>query len=137
MRVSNVKMIEMTDNYFGFPIELPLVLLSYQRGSGACREPVTLSDVQKIEFSRNMAVKADWTLVELDHSFNKDLGQEKVVLDRTFLLLPCQCEGIKVNNNTENVSHLRPLYPPHSSHCRSDCSAGRCRLPSVTTRVRW
>ena len=90
VRVTNVKTVEMMDNYFGFPLELPLVLLSYQRGSGSCREPVTFSQVNKIEFTRNMAVKADWNLMELEHSFDKDLGQEKVSLDKTLLLLPCQ-----------------------------------------------
>ena len=101
--MTNVEMVEMTDNYFGFPLELPLVLVSYQRSSGSCREPLPYSQVNKVDLMRNMAVKADWTLVELEHSYSEDLGQEKVTLDKTFLLLPCQCEEIQVNSNITNV----------------------------------
>ena len=109
VRVTNVEMVEMTDNYFGFPLELPLVLVSYQRSSGSCREPVPYSQVNKVEMMRNMAVKADWTLVELEHSYSEDLGREKVTVDKTFLLLPCQCEAIQVNSNITNVSQLHHL----------------------------
>ena len=107
--MTNVEMVEMTDNYFGFPLELPLVLVSYQRRSGSCREPVPYSQVNKVEMMRNMAVKADWTLVELEHSYSEDLGREKVTVDKTFLLLPCQCEEIQVNSNITNVSQLHHL----------------------------
>ena len=122
VRVTNVAMIEMKENYFGFPIDLPVVLLTYQRGSSSCREPVTFSQVKKIEFIGNMAVKADWTLVEVDHSFSQDLGEEKVKLDKTSLLLPCQCQDLRINNNSENVRHLlivqtRQLSSSHSKNC--------------------
>ena len=109
VRVTNVEMVEMTDNYFGFPLELPLVLVSYQRSSGSCREPLPYSQVNKVDLMRNMAVKADWTLVELEHSYSEDLGQEKVTVDKTFLLLPCQCQDIRVNKNITNVGHLHHL----------------------------
>ena len=71
--MTNVEMVEMTDNYFGFPLELPLVLVSYQRSSGSCREPVPYSQVNKVDMMRNMALKADRTLVELKHSYSEDL----------------------------------------------------------------
>ena len=138
MRVTNVEMVEMTDNYFGFPLELPVVLVSYQRSSGSCREPLPYSQVNKVEMMRNMAVKADWTLVELEHSYSEDLGQEKVTVDKTFLLLPCQCEDIRVNSNITNVClrHLS-LSLTVDLYCRRDCTGCRCRHRSVTTRVGW
>ena len=112
--MTNVEMVEMTDNYFGFPLELPLVLVSYVRSSGSCREPLPYSQVDKVEMMRNMAVKADWTLVELEHSYIEDLGREKVTVDKTFLLLPCQCEAIQVNSNITNVGLLHHLSLPQT-----------------------
>ena len=143
--MTNVEMVEMTDNYFGFPLELPLVLVSYQRSSGSCREPVPYSQVNKVEMMRNMAVKADWTLVELEHSYSEDLGREKVTVDKTFLLLPCQCEAIQVNSNITNVgsSLQSPLLSSLSLrllmilYCRRDSTVSKCRPPCVTTRARW
>ena len=140
MRVTNVEMVEMTDNYFGFPLELPVVLVSYQRSSGSCREPLPYSQVNKVEMMRNMAVKADWTLVELEHSYSEDLGREKVTVDKTFLLLPCQCEEIQVNSNITNVGvALTPFLSLSDRllYFRRDSMVSRCRHPCVTTRARW
>ena len=73
VKVINMKSVEMMDNYFGFPISLPSVLLSYTPNGASCQEPLPYNNISKIMFSNNMAIKADWTLMEVDHRYNMDL----------------------------------------------------------------
>ena len=50
VQLVNVGMIEMMDNYFGFPVALPSVLITYQSiGSTTCREPVDYSNITKVK----------------------------------------------------------------------------------------
>ena len=92
----------MMDNYFGFPISLPSVLLSYTPNGASCQEPLPYNNISKIMFSNNMAIKADWTLMEVDHRYNMDL-LDKLEVDSTALLLPCVCTDTTINENTTNV----------------------------------
>ena len=100
----NVKNIEMKDNYFGFPIGLPVALVSFQSGGSSCPEPLPFSSVTGITISGNTAVRADWSLVEVDHTYSNDI-LEKVKVDTTVLLMPCACDDLASSNNQTNVSN--------------------------------
>ena len=53
-----------------------------------------------------MVVKADWTLVEVDHNYNKNM-LEKIKVDKTILLLPCGCSEVTSDNNKTNVNCIK------------------------------
>ena len=106
IKVFNVKKIEMKNNYFGFPIGLPIALVSFQSGGSSCPEPLPFSSITGISVSGNTAVRADWSLVELDHTYNQDI-LEKVDIGTATLLMPCTCDDLESSNNQTNVSNSR------------------------------
>ena len=72
MKTVNVAMIKMMDNYLGFPISLPAVLVTYVGGAGtgtgaACRAGAGLDwdKLGGVSFAGNMAARADWSLLEV------------------------------------------------------------------------
>ena len=104
IKLFNVPKIEMRDNYFGFPVGLPVALVSFQSGGSSCPEPLPFSSVSGITVSGNKAVRADWGLVEVDQTYSQDI-MEKVDVDKTVLLMPCDCEDLATDNNQTNVSN--------------------------------
>ena len=68
VKTVNVAMIKMMDNYLGFPISLPAVLVTYVGGAGAaCRAGAGLDwdKLGGVTFIGNMAARADWSLLEV------------------------------------------------------------------------
>ena len=106
IKVFNVKKIEMKNNYFGFPIGLPIALVSFQSGGSSCPEPLPFSSITGISVSGNTAVRADWSLVEVDQTYNQDI-LEKVDIGTAVLLMPCTCDDLESNNNQTNVFNSR------------------------------
>ena len=106
IKVFNVKKIEMKNNYFGFPIGLPIALVSFQSGGSTCPEPLPFSSITGISVSENTAVRADWSLVEVDQTYSQDI-LEKVDVDKTVLLMPCACEDLASDTNQTNVTNSR------------------------------
>ena len=104
INIFNMKKVTMIENYFGFPLGLPVVLVSYQQGPSSCRYPVPYSNISMIKFIKNMVVKTDWSLVELDHRYEEDLVEKMELMD-TILLLPCTCQQITFTNAT-NVKNI-------------------------------
>ena len=96
IKISNIPKIEMNNNYFGYPRGLPVARISFHSKNPNCREPLA---VRRIMMSGNMAVRADSSLVEVDHEYDEDI-MEKVVINATVLLMPCECEDLaNVDNN--------------------------------------
>ena len=70
MKTVNVAMIKMMDNFLGFPISLPAVLVTYVGGPGAaaaCRAGAGLDwdKLGGVSFAGNMVARADWSLLEV------------------------------------------------------------------------
>ena len=70
VKTVNVAMIKMMDNFLGFPISLPAVLVTYVGGAGAgaaCRAGAGLDwdKLGGVTFGGNMAARADWSLLEV------------------------------------------------------------------------
>ena len=106
IKIFNVPKIELRDNYFGFTIGLPVALVSFQSGGSSCPEPLPFSSVTGITVSGNKAVRADWSLVEVDQTYSQDI-LEKVDVDKTVLLMPCACEDLASDTNQTNVTNSR------------------------------
>ena len=134
VKVINMKNVEMMENYFGFPISLPSVLLSYTPNGASCQEPLAYDNISKIMFSNNMAIKADWTLMEVDHRYDMDL-LKKMEIDSTALLLPCVCTDTTTNENTTNVRFAKNILELESTilhFFRPDCTRCKCLHQNVS-----
>ena len=134
VKVINMKNVEMMENYFGFPISLPSVLLSYTPNGASCQEPLAYDNISKIMFSNNMAIKADWTLMEVDHRYDMDL-LKKMEIDSTALLLPCVCTDTATNENTTNVRFAKNILELESTilhFFRPDCTRCKCLHQNVS-----
>lgn len=55
IKLFNVRKIEIKDNYFGFPIGLPVALVCFQSSGSNCPEPLPFSTVSGISVSGNTA----------------------------------------------------------------------------------
>ena len=102
IKIFNVRKIEIKDNYFGYPIGLPVALVCFQSGGSSCPEPLPFSSVTGIWVSGNTVVRAGGSLVEVAHTFSQDI-MEKVNIGTTVLLTPCEREDLSSFNNQTNV----------------------------------
>ena len=109
IRMFNVRKIVMKNNYFGFPIGLPVAVVTFQSGGSSCPEPLPFSSLAGLAVSGNMAIRADWSLVEVDHSYSQNIV-DKVDIDTTILLMPCACQDVPIGGNQTNVIACLPLH---------------------------
>ena len=109
IRMFNVRKIVMKNNYFGFPIGLPVAVVTFQSGGSSCPEPLPFSSLAGLAVSGNMAIRADWSLVEVDHSYSQNIV-DKVDIDTTILLMPCACQDVPSGGNQTNVITCLPSH---------------------------
>ena len=94
IKIFHVKKIEIKENFFGYPIGLPVARVNFKEKENgqSCPEPLTLSSVTGLNVTGNIAVKASSSLVEVDHPYSDKDIMEKITINKTLLLMPCVCE---------------------------------------------
>ena len=92
IKIFHVKNIEIKENFFGYPIGLPVAQVNFKENGQSCPEPLTLSYVAGLNVTGNIAVKASSSLVEVDHPYSDEDIMEKITINTTLLLMPCVCE---------------------------------------------
>ena len=108
IKIFNVRKVDITANYFGYPIGLPVARVSFQADESSCPAPLPFSSVTGITVSRNIAAKANSSLVEVDQNYSQDI-MEKVNIGIGILLMPCLCDDF-TNNNQTNVQNIIEIW---------------------------
>ena len=110
IKVFNVRKVDIKDNYFGYPIGIPVARVSFLAAEGSnCPQPLPFSSVTGIIVSGNIAARANSSLVEVDQNYSEDI-MDKIVINTTVLLMPCVCEDVTNNNRTNVQKKLIFIY---------------------------